>query len=67
MPDITIAIRMDANNEDVLDYYLLPTLDIESSRLKLSDNNGLGLDAYRFNNLEHFFHMAQRAKFKEVA
>ncbi len=67
MPDITIAIRMDAGNEDILDYYLLPTLDIETSRLKLSDNNGLALDAYRFDDLEHFFYMAQRAKIEEVA
>ena len=67
MPDITIAIRMDSENKNILDYYLLPTLDIESSRLKLSDNNGLALDAYRFDDLEHFFYMAQRAKIKEVA
>lgn len=32
-PDITLAIRMDANNQQPLDYYLLPALDIENPRM----------------------------------
>jgi hypothetical protein len=66
-PDITIAIRMDAANRDILDYYLLPSLDIESSRLKLKEANGFGLDTYRFDNLDGFFKLAYRTQLQEVA
>lgn len=66
-PDITIAIRMDADNQRPLDYYLLPSLDIENPKLRLSENNGLALDAYRFDNLEAFFILTERAPVREVA
>lgn len=59
-PDITIAIRMDADNREPLDYYLLPALDIENPKIRLSENNGLALDAYRFDDLEPFFQLTER-------
>jgi hypothetical protein len=31
MPDITIAVRMDADN-GILDYYLIPAIDVETRR-----------------------------------
>ncbi len=67
VPDITIAIRMDELNEAPLDYYLLPTIDMSTMRLKLAEQNGLSLDAYRFDNLDFFFALAGRAKFSEAA
>ena len=39
-PDITIAIRMDGNNETILDYYLLPSMDILSDKLRLAEETG---------------------------
>jgi len=67
VPDITIAIRMDELNEAPLDYYLLPTIDMSTRRLKLAEQNGLSLDAYRFDSLDFFFALAGRAKFSEAA
>jgi DNA invertase Pin-like site-specific DNA recombinase len=67
IPDITIAIRMDELNEAPLDYYVLPSVDMSTSRLKLAEQNGLSLDAYRFENLDFFFALSSRAKFTEAA
>lgn len=66
-PDITVAARMDASNKDPLDYYLLPSIDITLGRLLLSEDNGVGLDTYRFDTLDYFFGMAQRARIPEAA
>ncbi|MBE0690297.1 MAG: recombinase family protein, partial [Anaerolineae bacterium] len=53
-PDITIAIRMDAKNRSVLDYYLLPRLDFPADRIRMQEENGLHLDAYRVDSLDPF-------------
>ncbi|CAO4163979.1 recombinase family protein [Methylorubrum populi] len=66
-PDITVAIRMDAGNRAVLDYYLLPGLDMTGPRLRLAERNGLSLDAYRFETLDTFFALSARAPFEEAA
>ncbi len=66
-PDITIAIRMDELNKNLLDYYLLPSLDIEDPTVKLSDANGINLDAFRFNTLDNFFALMRRVNVAEVA
>lgn len=67
MPDITVAIRMDQNNEAPLDYYLLPLLDMTTGRIRLAEENGLMLDAFRFDALEFFFSMAERTHISEIA
>ncbi|KIC48148.1 serine recombinase [Tateyamaria sp. ANG-S1] len=67
LPDMTIVVRMGKMNELPLDYYLLPTFDMNQSKLRLSENNGLSLDAFRFDDLSHFFAMAARAPLLEVA
>ena len=36
-------------------------------QLRLAKQNGLSLDAYRFDSLDFFFDMAGRAKILEVA
>jgi DNA invertase Pin-like site-specific DNA recombinase len=67
LPDITIAIRMDELNAAPRDYYVLPSIDMTADRLRLAEQNGLSLDAYRFDALDFFFLMAGRARFSEVA
>ena len=66
-PDLTVAARMDEGNEAILDYYLLPFADIATGRLRLAEENGFGLDAFRFDTLEYFFSMARRSRFQEIA
>jgi DNA invertase Pin-like site-specific DNA recombinase len=66
-PDITVAIRMDQLNREALDHYLLPRIDMTGPRLRLAQDNGVSLDAYRFETLDPLFDLAARAKLLEVA
>jgi DNA invertase Pin-like site-specific DNA recombinase len=66
-PDITVALRMDAENSNVVDYYLLPHLDLTFEKLLLAEDNPVNLDTYRFDTLDFFFGMAQRARIPEAA
>jgi DNA invertase Pin-like site-specific DNA recombinase len=66
-PDLTVGVRMDAANEQALDFYLLPRLDMREATLRLAEFNGLSLDAYRFATLDPFFQIAARAKFRKAA
>jgi hypothetical protein len=66
-PDISVVVRMDAVNEAEQDYYILPTIDIEAGVLKLSEENGTWLDAYRADTLAPFFQLAARTPLSEVA
>ena len=65
-PDITIAVRMDATNEAVRDYYLLPGIDMTWENLRMAEENGVYLDAYRFESLAYFVGMAERVKLEEA-
>jgi DNA invertase Pin-like site-specific DNA recombinase len=67
VPDITIAIRMDETNEMPRDYYFLPSIDMTLDRLRLSEQNGFSLDAYRFESLDLFYVLAGRARIAEAA
>ena len=66
-PDLSVALRMDGANEAVRDYYLLPLPMLDTNRIRLAENNGLTLDAFRFDTLEFFFAMAERARISELA
>ena len=66
-PDITVALRMDDLNEKPVDYYLLPLADMTAGRILLSEQNGVMLDAFRFDSLKYFFAMTERCTFQETA
>jgi hypothetical protein len=66
-PDITVAVRMDADNRNPFDYYLLPSIDLTCERLLLAEDNQVSLDTYRFSTLDFFFRMARRARIPEAA
>jgi DNA invertase Pin-like site-specific DNA recombinase len=66
-PDITVVLRMDPINENIKDYYLLPLIDITFERLRLSEENGTIIDSYRFDTLDFFFGMAERARIQVAA
>lgn len=66
-PDITVAIRMNQMNSGVLDYYLLPRFEMEADQLALAENNGMALDAYRFDTLDMLFELAARSQLMEVS
>jgi DNA invertase Pin-like site-specific DNA recombinase len=66
-PDIVLAARLQPGNEEILDYYLLPRLDVLTEHLSLRPDNGLIMDVYRFNNLNFFMEMAQRVRMEGTA
>lgn len=67
-PDITIAARMDCDNATVQDYYLLPWIDLGTvGSVRLREDNGVFLDAYRFDGLEPFFEMTRRFNLRAAA
>ncbi len=65
-PDITIAVRMDATNEGVRDYYLLPGIDMTWEHLRFAETNGVYLDTYRFDTLDYFFSLTKRINLGET-
>ena len=58
---------MDDANKTILDYYLLPLPILDTNRIRLAEENGLMLDAFRFETLDHFYAMAERALISEIA
>lgn len=58
MPDITIVVRMDVQNRAPLDYYLFPRIDVASTSMKLAEDNGLSLDAYRFEGPDYLYELS---------
>jgi hypothetical protein len=66
-PDITIAVRMDATNEGIRDYYLLPGLDMTWEKLRVAEDNGIYLDTYRCDTLEYFFTLTERINLEDAA
>jgi DNA invertase Pin-like site-specific DNA recombinase len=66
-PDITVALRMDAENTNALDYFLLPHLDLTFEKLLLAEDNPVNLDTFRFDTLDFFFGMARRSRIPEAA
>ncbi len=59
-PDITVALRMAPGNGELLDCYLLPALDFGTFKLRLAEDNGLSLDAYRFVSIARLVTLAAR-------
>jgi len=66
-PDITIAVRMDARNRRPLDFYLFPGIDLASARIRLAEENGLSLDAYRFDTLDVLHELAMPVRIRGAA
>ncbi|MBX3218946.1 MAG: recombinase family protein [Labilithrix sp.] len=58
-PDLTIAVRMDSSNSAALDYYILPSLDVRAERLRVAHENFFGIDAYRYDSLDHLFGLGE--------
>lgn len=66
-PDITVALRMDWANQGVRDYYLLPRIALGDPSLRLAEENGALLDAYRFDTLDFLASIAARADIRSAA
>jgi DNA invertase Pin-like site-specific DNA recombinase len=65
--DITVAVRMDQGNHEALDYYLLPRMSVAPRKLRLREDNGLSLDAFRYDSLAALFEFAKRVPIGRAA
>jgi DNA invertase Pin-like site-specific DNA recombinase len=65
--DITVAVRMQDGNGEILDYYLLPRLDFGAVRLRLNEENGVFLDAYRSESLDRLYRLTARTDVRKAA
>lgn len=50
-PDISIVMRMNISNTEVVDFYIFPHLEKIESLLGLKENNSFLLELFRFDNL----------------
>lgn len=66
-PDITVAVRLNADNTAELDYYLLPWMDLAVSQVKLGERNGTHLDGYRTEDLTPLYRLAERVPIRRAA
>jgi hypothetical protein len=66
-PDVTIAARLKPGNQEILDYYVFPRIELLVRELRLAPDNGVVLDVYRFDNLNFFFTIAERVAIPEAA
>ena len=65
-PDVVVALRMDRENEDILDYFILPRIDLPGPQVRLGEHNGLALDSFRFDTLDQLYEMAARVPTERV-
>ena len=66
-PDLTIAVRMNPSGETIRDFFILPAIDMTVDRLRVSEFNGIYLDAYKFETLDYLYHIIARVTLEEAA
>ena len=67
LPDVTVAVRLDTSNQNALDYFLLPRLDIGTQHFSLADRNAAEFETYRFDTLDYLYGMAERTRLRRAA
>ena len=65
--DMIIGVRMNESNTDVLDYYLLPRIDLSGTFLWLRQKNRAEIDAYRCDTLAPLFKLCARREIDNEA
>ena len=65
--DINLAVRLDADNKNMLDFYLLPRMALEGNRLTLKDFNHANVESFRFDSLDGLSSLAARTEMRMVS
>ncbi len=66
-PELTIAVRMNGCNQAPMDYFIFPSMDVRADRLRVTEENFIGIDAYRYDTLDYFVGMAERVTVEVAA
>jgi len=61
------VVRLSSNNEDLLDYYLLPSLCFGQNKLSLMERNSIELESFRFDTLDYLYGMAEHVRLRRAA
>lgn len=64
--DLTVAIRLDADNTRELDYYLIPRLDLPLQEIRIHNRNSSDFECFRFDDLNFFYGMSQRERLQRL-
>jgi len=64
--DIIIIVRMAPGEQEIHDYYLLPTYATSLAKIRLTDENRGDLDIYRYSTLQSLLELAKRTQIKEI-
>ncbi len=64
--DLTVAIRLDADNTRELDYYLIPRLDLPRQEIRIHNRNSSDFECFRFDDLNFFYGMSQRERLQQL-
>jgi DNA invertase Pin-like site-specific DNA recombinase len=65
--DLTVAVRMERGNTVIRDYYLLPRIGLSEPLVRLAEENGVFLDAFRFDDLHYLSEMTARSPVRRAA
>ena len=63
-PDLTLAIRLDTDNTQELDYYLLPRLELPRHEIRINNKNSADFECFRFDDLSFFYGLSERQSVK---
>ncbi|WP_122433262.1 recombinase family protein [Pseudomonas viridiflava] len=66
-PDITVAVRMVPAGDSALDYYILPSIDMNLPDLRLAEQNPSHIDIYRFDTLDILAELSRRTPYRRAA
>lgn len=67
MPDVTVAVRLQEDNTDARDYYLIPRLDMATWPRHIGFESSPFIDGYRFDTLDILSELAARVRLREAA
>ncbi|RYD60228.1 MAG: recombinase family protein, partial [Verrucomicrobiaceae bacterium] len=62
--DINLAVRLDEDNKNMLDFYLIPRIALEGERLTLRDFNHANVESFRFDSLDGLSNLAARTEMR---
>lgn len=66
-PDFQLVVRMQPDNSEVRDCYLLPAVDRTTADLGLHEDNGFWLDSYRMGGLDEAARWFRRSRWVQAA
>jgi hypothetical protein len=68
IPDVIVIVRMASNQQEILDYYLFPCIDLPIRSLRVrEEENAFAVDAYRFDDLRILDALSERFELSKLA